>query len=197
MSEASDNEAIEEINEEPLTKPKVKKPRSQAQIEAFEKVKERRKQNLEVKKQEKLLNSAKLLLESNSATLFPLPTPSGIGCGRGGVVGEPSSLQENKKSNRTSVVRDKVKYQKVPQVEPESECESESEEEVIVVKKKKPVKKPKKVRKIIIEESSSDEGSDEDYQPQRRYHSSNSACGREGGSNRSHVIRPNPNDIFC
>jgi hypothetical protein len=174
MSEASDNEAIEEINEEPLTKPKVKKPRSPAQFEAFEKVKERRKQNLEVKKQEKLLNSAKLLLD-----------------------------EENKKINRPSVVREKVKYKKVPQVEPESECESESEEEVIVVKKKKPVKKPKKVRKIIIEESSSDEGSDEDYLPPKRYHSSNSACGREGGftgtcgSNRSHVIRPNPNDIFC
>jgi hypothetical protein len=138
MSETSDNEAIEEINEEPLTKPKVKKPRSQAQIEAFEKVKERRKQNLEVKKQEKLLNSAKLLLEE-----------------------EKKNKSKPSKPNNSN----RVKYQKVPQVEPESECESESEEEVIVVKKKKPVKKPKKVRKIIIEESSSDEEEDEEEEP--------------------------------
>ena len=60
----SDNEAIEENIEVPLTK--QKKPRSQAQIEAFEKVKEKRKANLEAKKQEKLLNSAKLLLEQES-----------------------------------------------------------------------------------------------------------------------------------
>ncbi len=66
MSEVSENEAIEENNEEPLTKPKVKKPRSQAQIEAFEKLKEKRKSNIEIKKQEKLLQSAKLLVENNT-----------------------------------------------------------------------------------------------------------------------------------
>ncbi len=59
----SDNEAIEENIEETVEVPltKQKKPRSQAQIEAFEKVKEKRKANLEVKKQEKLLNSAKII----------------------------------------------------------------------------------------------------------------------------------------
>ena len=57
MSDISENEAIEENLEVPLTK--QKKTRSQAQIEAFEKVKEKRRQNLESKKQEKLLNSAR------------------------------------------------------------------------------------------------------------------------------------------
>ena len=62
----ADNEEIEENIEEveieaPLTKPK--KPRTQKQIEAFEKVKEKRRQNIKAKKQEKLLNSAKLLVE--------------------------------------------------------------------------------------------------------------------------------------
>jgi len=54
MSDNSENEDIEESLEVPLTK--QKKPRSQAQIEAFEKVKEKRRQNLEAKKQEKLIN---------------------------------------------------------------------------------------------------------------------------------------------
>ena len=64
MSDNSDNEANEESLEVPLTK--QKKPRSQAQIEAFERVKEKRRQNLEAKKQEKLINSAKLLLQEET-----------------------------------------------------------------------------------------------------------------------------------
>ena len=48
--------------EEPLTKPK--RPRTQKQMEAFEKVKEKRQQNIAVKKQQKLLESAKLLVET-------------------------------------------------------------------------------------------------------------------------------------
>ena len=60
----ADNEEIEDNIEEPLTKPK--KPRTPKQIEAFEKVKEKRKQNIELKKQEKLLNSAKLLVEEET-----------------------------------------------------------------------------------------------------------------------------------
>ena len=53
MSDIYENEATEEINEEvPLTK--IKKQRTQKQMEAFEKVKQKRKENLEAKKQEKL-----------------------------------------------------------------------------------------------------------------------------------------------
>ncbi len=54
----SDNEEIEENIEEPLTKPK--KQRTQKQMEAFEKVKEKRRSNIEAKKQQKLIDSAKI-----------------------------------------------------------------------------------------------------------------------------------------
>ena len=138
MSDNSENEGNEESLEVPLTK--QKKPRSQAQIEAFEKVKEKRKQNLEAKKQEKLINSAKLILE-----------------------------EESKRVPVKSTLKKKVKHiEPVPEPEPESESDSE-EEEVIIVKKSKPIKKQKKVRKIIIEESSSeDENEDEEseYEPE-------------------------------
>lgn len=135
MAESSENEANEEINEEvPLTK--TKKPRSQKQMEAFEKVKEKRRANIEAKKQEKLLESAKMLVENNS-------------------------VRENTKSK--SVSR-KVKHQGNSACDrgdtwgqsPREQDESSSEEEVIIVKKSKP-KPKKKVRQIIIEESSSSE----------------------------------------
>ena len=109
MSDNSENEDIEESLEVPLTK--QKKPRSQAQIEAFEKVKEKRRQNLEAKKQEKLINSAKLLLEEETKKTSRLKREI------------PLKISQPKK--------------KVKHVEPEPESESESEEEVIVVKKSK------------------------------------------------------------
>jgi hypothetical protein len=141
MSDNSENEDIEESLEVPLTK--QKKPRSQAQIEAFEKVKEKRRQNLEAKKQEKLINSAKLLLEEET---------------------KKTSRVEHEVPLKKSQPKKKVKH---VEPEPEPKSESESEEEVIVVKKSKPVKKQKKVRKIIIEESSSEDEDDEsEYEPE-------------------------------
>ena len=147
MSDISENEGNEESLEVPLTK--QKKPRSQAQIEAFERVKEKRRQNLEAKKQEKLINSAKLILEEETKKTSHVPL-------------------------KNSQPKKKVKHVE-PEPEPETESESESEEEVIVVKKSKPVKKQKKVRKIIIEESSSeDEDEENEYEreppprPQRK-----------------------------
>ena len=71
MSDNSETEAIEESLEVPLTK--QKKPRSQAQIEAFERVKEKRRQNLEAKKQEKVINSAKLILEEETKKTSHVP----------------------------------------------------------------------------------------------------------------------------
>ena len=137
MSDISENEANEESLEVPLTK--QKKPRSQAQIEAFEKVKEKRRQNLEAKKQEKLINSAKLILEEETKKTSHVPL-------------------------KKSQPKKKVKH---VEPEPEPESDSDSEEEVIVVKKSKPVKKQKKVRKIIIEESSSEDEDDEsEYEPE-------------------------------
>lgn len=166
MSDISENEAIEENLEVPLTK--QKKTRSQAQIEAFEKVKEKRRQNLESKKQEKLLNSARLLLEEETKRILkpavPVKPPSRQ-CKKYGVKGE----------------------RRVPC----AESESESEEEVIIVRKAKPIKKQKKVRKIIIEESSS-----EDEEEVESEYESNSPP-KPQRKQVVRVIRPNPNDFFC
>jgi hypothetical protein len=133
ISEISENEQIEEIKEVPLTKPK--RERTQKQIEAFERVKEKRKQNIEAKKKEKLLNSAKLLVESQSAVNREIP-------------------QMGKK-----VVRKKI-VEPLPE-----ESESESEEEIIVktVRKPKAQPKKKKIRKVIIEESETSESESEEY----------------------------------
>jgi hypothetical protein len=171
MSDNSENEDIEESLEVPLTK--QKKPRSQAQIEAFEKVKEKRRQNLEAKKQEKLINSAKLILEEETKRILEPAVPV-----------KPPSRQSKKYGVKGE--------RRVPCVEPEPEpkSESESEEEVIVVKKSKPVKKQKKVRKIIIEESSSeDEDEESEYEPEPPPRPQRKLTVR--------VIRPNPNDFFC
>jgi len=175
MSDISENEAIEENLEVPLTKKQgatrspttpdptasgiAKKPRSQAQVEAFEKVKEKRRQNLEAKKQEKILNSAKLLIEEETRKI-------------------------SNQAPAKTVPKKKLKHE--PQHDPLEE-ESESEEEIIVVKKKKtPVKK---VRKIIIEESSSEE---EEAEEEQEYYRQPSQSRRQG-----QIIRLNPNDIFC
>ena len=171
MSDNSENEDIEESLEVPLTK--QKKPRSQAQIEAFEKVKEKRRQNLKAKKQEKLINSAKLILEEETKRILEPAVPV-----------KPPSRQSKKYGVKGE--------RRVPCAEPEPEpkSESESEEEVIVVKKSKPVKKQKKVRKIIIEESSSEEEDEEsEYEPEPQPRTQRKPIVR--------VIRPNPNDFFC
>ena len=124
---------IKHDNNDSLTKPK--KPRSQKQIESFEKTMRLRRENIEKRKEEKLLQSAKLLLEKN----------------------------ENPKNNIPKT--NKAVYQSSSsEKEDESINESSEEEEVIVVKSKpkpkpKPKKKPK--RKTIIFESSSEESSSE------------------------------------
>ena len=122
MSDISENEGNEESLEVPLTK--QKKPRSQAQIEAFEKVKEKRRQNLEAKKQEKLINSAKLILEEETKKTSHVPL-------------------------KKSQPKKKVKHVE-PEPEPETESESESEEEVIVVKNPNQSRNRKKLEKLLL-----------------------------------------------
>jgi hypothetical protein len=145
MSDTSENEqieeTIEEIKEVPLTKPK--RERTQKQIEAFERVKEKRRQNIEAKKKEKLLKSAKLLVESQSDEVDP-----------------PEEIPQ---------VRKKVVRKKIVEPTPE-ESESESEEEIIVktVRKPKAQPKKKKIRKVIIEESETSESESEDDYTKRK-----------------------------
>lgn len=117
----SDNEAIEENIEVPLTK--QKKPRSQAQIEAFEKVKEKRKANLEAKKQEKLLNSAKLLLQSSEANVEePIKKPIKT-------KGKPQPPPQSESESEEEVIVVKKKARKAKKVRKIIIEESSSEEE--------------------------------------------------------------------
>ena len=131
---------IQHDNNDSLTKPK--KQRSQKQIESFEKTMRLRKENIEKRKEEKLLQSAKLLLEKNEKPVFNM-----------------------------SIKKEKVVHQSSEE-ESINESSSSSEEEVIVVKSKnkkaKPKPKPKKkTRKTIIFESSSEESSSEEEEEER------------------------------
>jgi hypothetical protein len=123
-----------ENDNDTLTKPK--KQRSQKQIESFEKTMRLRKENIEKRKEEKLLQSAKLLLEKNQLPLQNIST---------------------KKDKVTS----EKKYFSDESI---NESPSTSEEEEVIVVKSKPKPKPKskkKTRKTIIFESSSEESSSE------------------------------------
>lgn len=131
----SDIVAIE--SNEPLTKPK--KPKTAKQMEAFEKVKERRKQSIEANKQQKLLESAKLLIES-----------------------------ESKKQSQPQPTKKQPKEKPLPEYTERDESEDESEEEIIVVKKSKPKPKPKKkVRTVIIESSDSSDSSESESEEEK------------------------------
>ena len=135
----------------------------------------RRRENLEAKKQEKIINSAKLLIENENKKLLE-PT-------------DPVKPPSRRKGGR-----------RIPSPEPESE--QEEVEEIIVVKKSKPKrgqrphastdhKRNCKVRKIIIEESSSSEEEEEiEDEPEP-------PPVKRKKINQVRVIRPNPNDFFC
>lgn len=133
------NNQIEQINDEPLTKPK--KPRTAKQLEAFRKVQEKRNQNIKEKNDQKLIEGAKLMLQK----------------------------QEKQPPQQPPQPKIKHKYEQVPQVAPEedtdNEIDSDSEEEVYIVKKPKKRQKPKpkkKITKVIIESDSSESEEEED-----------------------------------
>jgi hypothetical protein len=127
---------MESLNEETLTKPKQKKPRSEAQQEATKRMlsaKDEKKLKLQVLKDK--LNNAP-----------PIPEPES----------EPESEEEVVVPKKPLSKAEKAKpVIKKPKKEPKViyESASESEEEVVIVKKKK---KPKK-KTIIYEESEESE----------------------------------------
>ena len=126
-----DNEETEhkEVSDGELTKSKVKKPRTPAQQEAFKEVMRKRQENIQLRKDEKIISSAKLLVAKN---IMPVP----------------ASMRETPKAYKAK----KTVYQ------PEPEPESESEEEIIIIKSKpKPKKKTKKI--IVEDSSSEDNSS--------------------------------------
>jgi hypothetical protein len=146
-------------NDEPLTKPK--KPRSEAQKAATEKM---RAKLSEKQVNGKLSNNdeKKLFLKAVKDKLNNAPPPpsdddeSEV---------EPEEAPTPKKSKKQESVKMDVKEKSKPKPKPKvvEESESESEEEVIVIKKKK---KPKK-KTIIIEESSDEEDHEDEPEPEK------------------------------
>jgi hypothetical protein len=127
---------IKHDNNDSLTKPK--KPRSQKQIESFEKAMRLWKENIEKRKEEKLLQSAKLLLEKNELPIKNIP-----------------------KTN-------KVVYQSSSSEKEESSSEEEEEVIVVKSKPKSKAKTKKKPqRKTIIFESSSEESSSDEEEEEK------------------------------
>ena len=126
------------IDEEPIKPIKVKKPRSQAQIEQLKVAVQKRQENL-VKK--KITNATKIL-ESNG---IKIPIEDEI-------IDPPA---------KTKTTKPKVPgVEKVAQVKAKQlMSDSSSSEEEIIIKK---VKKPKKKRVIKVEVSESESSSDEE-----------------------------------
>jgi hypothetical protein len=60
-----------ELDDGEITKTKVKKARTPAQVEAFKEVLKKRQDNIKIRKDEKLIQSAKLLVEKNISISTP------------------------------------------------------------------------------------------------------------------------------
>ena len=60
-----------ELDDGEITKTKVKKPRTPAQMNAFKEVLKKRQDNIKIRKDEKLIQSAKLLVENNISVNTP------------------------------------------------------------------------------------------------------------------------------
>ena len=60
-----------EVDDGEITKTKVKKPRTPAQMNAFKEVLKKRQDNIKIRKDEKLIQSAKLLVENNISVNTP------------------------------------------------------------------------------------------------------------------------------
>ena len=139
-----ENQEIQD-DQVPLQKEKKvreKKPRSEKQLEHFANMAAKRKENIEKKKLEKKIESAKLLIEHDIQ------------------VAPPSAPKKTIRKQLKEAIEE-------PQEESE---ESASEEEIIVkTKRSKPKKKAKKV--IIVQESDSETEEEEEEplpQPKRR-----------------------------
>lgn len=150
-----------------LEQTKVKKPRSEAQIEAFKKAQQIRKDNALIKKEKiaqiKEQYKGKQPDQGPSQDFRPDPEP------------KPDSVKTVK--TKTEVQPKKAVAKKV--IKKIVEEESEEEEEVIVVKKKK-----KPVKKIVYESESEDDNQrpvkSAPQQPQQRYYPSNQRHGAYG-----------------
>ena len=136
----SNDEQVEDI---PLLKPKRKMrkfPRTDKQQEAFTKAMKKRAENVELRKQQKKIEAAKLLLSSENKV-------------------EIEQVTVKPKVQKTVKPKKKI-ILPVSDSELESDDETDDTEEEIYYKPRKSIKAPKKVyilKKEIIEEDSDDE----------------------------------------
>jgi hypothetical protein len=150
------NEEVFDDNVELLTKPKQKKPRSEAQIAATERMRESL-----LKKSAPVATEKKMILKAIKDKLNgpPKNAPVEEESEEEAPTAPPVVVKKPKKEPEPVVVK---KPKKEPKVIYESA--SESEEEVVIVKKKK---KPKK-KTIIYEESESEEEPEPAPKPKSR-----------------------------
>jgi len=140
------NELNDEIADGPLTKPKnkIRVGKSDKQLEAFEKARLTRELNIKKRKEEKLLSSAKLLLENERKTAKDVID------------------QDNDYDYEPKQILIKPKLTRKPV---EYNNDSDSEDEIII----KTVKKSKSKKKQIIIEESSSSDSDSSIEERKQY----------------------------
>jgi hypothetical protein len=141
--------------EQPLTKPK--KEMTEAKRLAFEKMAEKRRQNIELRKQQKKIEASKILLEYESKKQQAIQKEEPVNQVK---LGEPLEPAKTEKT---------AKGKKQPQViiqddssDDDSSSDSDNEPQVIYIKKNKKKKKQPKKQIIIQDDSSSEEESEEE-----------------------------------
>jgi hypothetical protein len=149
----------ETINDATLTKPK--KPRSEAQKQAFEKMRQARDDKNALTADEKKLRLKAIKEQLNGPAKKELPAKDDTESEEEAPPA-PAPVAEKKKAKIVSQPK-----KKEPKVIYQSATESESEEEVIIVKKKKKVDKKKK-KKTVIYESATESEEEEIVKPVRR-----------------------------
>lgn len=155
------NEEEFDDNVEMLTKPKQKKPRSEAQIAATERMREALS-----KKSAPVATEKKMILKAIKDKLNgpPKNAPVEEESEEEAPTAPPVVVKKTKKEPEPVVVKKGVPRGEPPRPKVIYESASESEEEVVIVKKKK---KPKK-KTIIYEESESEEEPEPAPKPKSR-----------------------------
>jgi len=141
-------EAVEAVEAIPI---KIKKPRSEKQIEAFAKAIAKKKELTEINKQ---FNESKKIQKNEEVEMKKRFIKA---------VKEPEPKEEVEVEVEEEVEKKiKKKPKKKNPVPVESSSESEEEEEEVIVKRKAKPKKKKPVKKIIYEDTSSEDSEDDE-----------------------------------
>ena len=161
----SDSNDTENIGQPPLLKQKAPRPpQSQKQREAFQKAAAKRAENIKLKKEEKLLNAQKALLEKEgyvkASSIPPVATIHKNPAIQFNISDEEEEQPPKPLSKARPQAQPKqkpIKKKPIPASEPDSEEDyssnsSSSSEEVIVIKRSKKSKLKLKPQKYLEEE---------------------------------------------